>query len=166
MIQIQPVDPRDPDVSALIAQLDEYTQSLYPPESNYLDSVDELKGWRVLVLGAFDCSEAGEPRLLGCGAVKQSGEGTGQRAFTAYGELKRIFVLPEGRGKGVGTALIKALENHLLRHGVRVVRLETGIHQREALALYQRCGYRKRECFGNYQPNPHSIFMEKMLTRD
>ena len=80
-----------------------------------------------------------------------------------YGEIKRVFLLPEFRGHGLSKTLMIALESHLVDQGIRFSRLETGIHQPEALGLYRRLGYIERDVYGDYQPDPLSVFMEKDL---
>ena len=67
------------------------------------------------------------------------------------------------RAQGLSRALMVALEAHLRASGVPLARLETGIHQPEALALYARLGYVRRGPFGAYRPDPLSVFMEKPL---
>jgi putative acetyltransferase len=149
-IIIQPADPASPDVRALIEQLDRYLGGLYPAESNHLLSVDGLRQPHVTFLAAMLDS-----RLVGCGAmVNHHGE---------YAELKRVFVLPQCRGLKIGRLLVAELEARARSAGLAVVRLETGIHQPEALRLFERAGYRRRDPFGDYGPDPLSVFMEKRL---
>jgi putative acetyltransferase len=126
--------------------------ALYPPESNCLDDVAALQKPNVCFLGI---EEAGE--LVACGAAKSMHDGA------PYGEIKRLFVLPPHRGKGHARRLMLALEQSLRERGLRVARLELGISQPEALALYESLGYRVRGPYGAYTTNPHSIFMEKAL---
>ena len=80
-----------------------------------------------------------------------------------YGEIKRMYVDPNARGRGVGRTLIEALESSLLVNGIDVARLETGVRQPEALALYERCGYVRIPPFGEYREDPLSVFLEKRL---
>jgi len=156
MFRIRQVDPGDADVSALIRELDEYQLSIYPAESNHLDSVEQLRQENVFFIGAF----VGE-QLVGTGAVKRFAD---DREEIKYGEIKRMFVRKSHRGKGISRLIVERLEKHLIDQGIRVVRLETGIYQPEALALYQRSGYRKRPSFGDYpKHDPLSVFMEKRL---
>ncbi len=58
---------------------------------------------------------------------------------------------------------MNALENHLIEKRVRLSRLETGRKQPEAIRLYKNLGYKERSPFGEYKPDPLSIFMEKEL---
>jgi putative acetyltransferase len=56
-----------------------------------------------------------------------------------------------------------ALEREAAKHGVTLMRLETGIKQTEAIALYRKHGYVERGPFGAYRLDPLSLFMEKQL---
>ena len=151
-MKIEPIDPADPAARALIDQLDAYQRLLYPPQSNHLDSIEALRLGNVLFVGAF----AG-PSLVGCGAVKTLHDDG------VYGEIKRVFVREDHRGRGVSKAIMRYLERHLVDHGVRVARLETGIRQPEAIGLYERMGYVRCAPFGQYGADPLSVFMEKRL---
>ena len=144
-------NPASPGARQLIEKLDVYLNSLYPAESNYLLSVEELQQPNVTFLTAsFD------GKTVGCGAfVDHNGE---------YAEIKRMFVLPEFRGWKIGWRLLEELESRARSSGLKLARLETGIHQEEALGLYARAGYKRRGGFGDYrQDDPLCIFMEKSL---
>ncbi|WKU04453.1 GNAT family N-acetyltransferase [Micromonospora sp. HUAS LYJ1] len=149
---VEPGDPDDADVAALLLQSEEYSHSLYPAESVHTLPVGELRRSGVRFLVARDAA-GGE--LLGCGAVV--------RVDDTYAELKRMFVHPGARRRGVATVLLTALESWARRAGTPVVRLETGVSQPEAVSLYRRFGYVRRERFGGYPDDPLSIFMEKSL---
>ena len=94
-------------------------------------------------------------RALGCGAFVLGEAG--------QAEMKRVFVAPAARGKGVARLLMEALEREAAQRGVTLMQLETGIKQPEAIALYRKFGYAERGPFGRYQPDPLSLFMEKRL---
>lgn len=79
---------------------------------------------------------------LGCGALRSLGE--------PVVEIKRMYVRPGARGRGVGAAILAELEREAIARGFRVVRLETGPLQPEAVRLYERTGYREIPCFGAY----------------
>ena len=149
-VEVRPFAPADPRARRLVAELDRLQLSLYPAESNHLDPIATLEGDNVTFLAAFVAGE-----VVGCGAVKRMPGG--------YGEIKRMYVDPGTRGRGVGAALVEALESSLLGHGIDVVRLETGTRQPGALALYERCGYVRRPRFGDYPDDPLSVFYEKRL---
>ena len=150
MIVIARESPRQDDVIALIRQSDALMQSLYPAESNHLVDIDSLAQPHVHLLVARE-----DGRALGCGAFVLGDEG--------QAEMKRVFVAPAARGKGVARAIMAALERDAAGRGVTRMQLETGIKQPEAIALYRKLGYAERGPFGNYQPDPLSLFMEKRL---
>jgi putative acetyltransferase len=152
VMTISPVDPALPAALALIAKLDDLHVELYPAESNHLDGIEILRRPNVLFLGAFVAGD-----LVGCGAVKRVAD-DGE-----YGEIKRVYVQGTHRGRGVAKSIMAALEAHLLDSGVALARLETGIHQPEAIGMYRRLGYRERGPYGGYRPDPLSVFMEKNL---
>jgi putative acetyltransferase len=150
VIAIARESPRQDDVIALIRQSDVLMQSLYPAESNHLVDVESLAAFNVHFLVARE-----RGRALGCGAFVLGEPG--------QAEMKRVFVAPAARGKGVARALMEALERDAAKLGVTLMRLETGIKQPEAIALYRKFGYAERGPFGSYQPDPLSLFMEKRL---
>jgi putative acetyltransferase len=153
---IQPLDPESPGARRLIALSDAYLAALYPPESNHLETVEALLRPNVCFIGGHVDDE-----LMACGAVKTLRDADG-----AYGEVKRVFVIEPQRGRGWSKSLMTYLEQHLRQQAVPLVRLETGIHQPEALGLYRRLGYRERAPFGAYRIDPYSVFMEKRLDAD
>lgn len=150
MVQVHSASPFTPEAEALINASNSLMHSLYPAESNHLDGAETLAQEHVCFAVATH-----EGKTLGCGAVKR---------LDGYGEIKRLFVHPEARGLGVARAVMQFLESHLLSHGVSIARLEVGIHQPEALALYKNLGYRERAPFGDYQLDPLSLFFEKDLS--
>jgi GNAT superfamily N-acetyltransferase len=95
---------------------------------------------------------------LGCGALRHLG---GDEA-----ELKRMYVVPEARGRGVSKVLLAGLEEAALERGWRTLRLETGPRQPEAIGLYERAGYRPIGAFGAYigaTDADDSLFYERTL---
>ena len=147
--RLAPLDPAHPEAQALMALSEAYMGALYPSESNHFEPAASLRPPH----GAFWGCWVGD-QLVGCGGVKH---------HDGYGEIKRLFVLDSARGRGVARQLMAQLEAGLVERGVTLARLETGIHQPEALALYRRLGYRERGPFGDYAPDPLSAFFEKGL---
>jgi len=80
-------------------------------------------------------------------------------------ELKRMYVLPAARGRGLGHAVLEALEGEAERLGYRAIVLETGDRQAEALGLYRSSGYAPIPCYGIYATRELSICFEKVLER-
>jgi putative acetyltransferase len=151
-VAVRPCDPVSPAALALLQASDAYFGALYPAESNHLVDPAALQQSGTLFVGAY----LGE-RLLGCGAVRILADDG------RYGEIKRLFVPHAHRGRGAAKAIMDYLERHLVDQGIAHARLETGIHQPEAIGLYHRLGYRQRPAFGAYRPDPLSLFMEKRL---
>ena len=142
--------PDQPEVVALIDELDAYQKPLYPPESHYGIDIDALMQSHV----SFAVARTSEGLAVGCGAVV---------ANDGWGELKRMFVRPSLRGRGIAQRIIAFLEASARQRGLALMRLETGVSQPQALALYERAGYLRRGPFGQYGPDPLSVFMEKRL---
>ncbi|MEY4683747.1 MAG: hypothetical protein RLZ25_206 [Pseudomonadota bacterium] len=92
------LDPYSPVALKLLEASDAYLGALYPPESNHLSNPDDLDQPHVRFMGY----EEGL-KIVGCGAVKTLEDSTGQ-----YGEIKRVFVLMEFRGRGISKALMNA----------------------------------------------------------
>ncbi len=156
-IVIRAESPDQPDIRAMLAELDTYLAALYPPDHNHILDVTALLSPQVHFLVARRAGDA-----VGCGAVRVM-PAERDTAGQAYGEIKRMFVRSGLRGQGIAQALLQALEQHLRGAGIALATLETGDHQPEALRLYERNGYAKRSAFGGYAGNGTSVFYEKRL---
>ncbi|NSX53980.1 GNAT family N-acetyltransferase [Parasulfitobacter algicola] len=84
-------------------------------------------------------------------------------AYETYGEIKRLYVDPTGRGLGIAKTLMAALETHAKDASLDQIKLETGDKLAAAVALYGRLGYKICGPFGDYSEHPASLFMEKSL---
>ena len=150
-MQITRESPNQPDVIALIEALDVYQSSLYPAESCFFLDINTLTQPNVLFVVVRDAPDA---PAIGCGAVVLMGD---------YGEVKRMYVHPAQRGRGLAKAIMTAIETEAARVYCPCLRLETGIHQHEAIALYERSGFTRCGRYGDYPDDPLSVFMEKQL---
>lgn len=149
-VTIKKEPPRQPEIIDLLRQSDLYAQSLYPAESNHLVDLETLETPAVSFFVARH-----EGAIVGCCALVEAGDGTG--------EIKRMFVDPKARGLKIGRRLLERVEVQARDLGLAAIRLETGIHQPEAIGLYRSAGYADIEPFGSYLPDPLSLFMEKAL---
>lgn len=149
--------PDQPEVVALLADLDRYLATLYPPEANYIMDVSELLAADVVFLVA----RAGE-QAVGTGAARTMPAESATDGH-AYGEIKRMYVDPAYRGERLGGRLLAAVEDQLRARGLHLATLETGHTQFEAVRLYERAGYTERGPFGQYPDNGLSVFYEKAL---
>lgn len=145
--------PRQAGVIRLLELSNAYAASLYPSESNHMIPLDELEQANV----SFFVARSGDT-ILGCAALIDQGDGGG--------EIKRMFVDEGARGLKLGKHLLEALEQRAIQRGISIIRLETGIYQPEAIGLYHKAGYLQIPPFGDYQPDPLSLFMEKRLVRE
>jgi putative acetyltransferase len=142
--------PDQPDVHALIGELDAYLYALYPADSVYALDIAALLHPDV----RFAVARDGAGTALGCGAVVVTPE---------YGEIKRVYVRPQARGQGLARRLMETLEAAASQNGCRTLVLETGPTQPEALALYERMGFQYCGPFGDYPEAPLSVFMQKRV---
>lgn len=142
-------DPAESSVRVLIEELDQYMIPLYPAESNHLLDIETLRQPQM----RFFSAQVGDD-VMGCGGCWLHGD---------YAEIKRVYVSPKARGLGLAKSLMDHIENEALAAGICIARLETGIHQPEAIGLYRRLGYVERGPFGDYADDPNSVFMEKRL---
>jgi putative acetyltransferase len=142
--------PDSADAVGLITELEAHLEPLYPRESRHGYSVEKLLAHDVAF---FVLRADGTP--AGCGGIQLFG--------SAYGELKRMFVRPRFRGSGFGKLLLEHLADHARARGVGLLRLETGIHQTEAIRLYERMGFQRIPPFGAYVEDPLSLFYEKRI---
>jgi putative acetyltransferase len=142
--------PDSPDATALIMELDDILQANYPPESRHGYSIDKLlaEGIAFFVLRSDGIPAA-------CGGIKRIGG--------EYGELKRMYVRPQFRGKGFGKQMVAYLTDYCHKQGLPLARLETGIYQQEAIKLYEGMGFRRIPPFGSYTDDPVSLCYEKTL---
>jgi GNAT superfamily N-acetyltransferase len=105
--------------------------------------------------GAFLVAWSDE-RPAACGAIRSLDPKTG--------EIKRMYVEPGARGKGLGRAVLQALEEEARRLGLVRLVLETGMRQHTAIALYERAGFARIPPFGDYAKSPLSVCLEKELS--
>lgn len=140
--------PDTPDAIRLIEELETELAGKYPSESRHGYSIEKLLKQNV----AFFVTRLNGV-AAGCGGIQLFGK--------EYGELKRMFVNPSFRGKGLAKLMLDHLANYAKENGVHLLRLETGIYQRDAIALYENWGFTRIPPFGEYKPDPLALFYEK-----
>lgn len=142
--------PDQPEIIALIEALDAYQIPLYPAESHHGIDINALASANT----GFAVARSSDGQAVACGALV---------VHPTYAELKRMFTQPASRGQGLAGRILAVLEEEARRRGCMRVILETGYLQHEALSFYERNGYQRRGPFGDYQDDPNSVFMEKLL---
>lgn len=105
--------------------------------------------------GVFLVLRDDDGSAVGCGGIA--------RFDDARGEVKRMYVVPEARGRGLGRRLLAELETQARALGYTSVVLETGDRQEAALALYRRAGFVRRPCWPPYDTRALSLCFEKEL---
>ncbi len=148
---ITPARPDSSEAMALIAELDAVLDQLYPAESRHGFSVEKLLAEQVAFFVGYY-----EQQPAACGGIKLFARD--------FGEIKRMYVRPQFRGLGLAKAILQELTEYAHHQGVCVLRLETGIHQTAAIALYERMGFVATGPFPPYHPDPLSLFYEKRLS--
>lgn len=151
-MNIRRVGLDSPEAQALIGALNDELSRQYPDEDKtyFRLAADEVAAGNGAFLIAFRSGQA-----IACGAVRRVDERTG--------EIKRMYVRPEERGRRIGRAIVAALEAEARALGITRLVLETGIRQSAALSLYERAGFSRTPAFGEYVGSPLSICMAKEL---
>jgi putative acetyltransferase len=153
-ITIEQTVEATPEVRDLIRELNDVLGAAYEEHQQHGLSIEQLFEPNVRFFVA---------RLDGlavrCGGVT---------LFDDYAEVKRTYTRPAARGRGVGKALLRRIEDEARAAGKIVLRLETGIRQQEANRLYKGIGFQQRGPFGAYAAMPArnietSLFFEKVL---
>jgi len=152
-ISVQPGDPRgEPAISLMRELMDEEAIRYADLGADTFDSFrpeDVLSAHGAFVIACLD----GHP--VGCGALRPIDPDAA--------EINRMYVSPAVRRRGVGRALLADLERRAAGFGCRVIRLETGDRQPEAMALYEGAGFHRTTPFGSHAGDPISVFFEKAL---
>jgi putative acetyltransferase len=143
--------PNSQDAQSLIRQLDEDLRRRYPAlrKTHGLHPQDLVDPNFTFVIARIDGTAAG------CGALRG--------LEPEIGEVKRMFVLPDFRGRGIARRILEVLESRARELQYTSVCLETGIGQPEAIGLYKSAGYYEIAGFGEYVGNPFSVCFEKRL---
>ena len=169
-ISLAPILGTEADHLLLLS--DEYMASLYPAQSNHLVSSESLRTDDACFIGAFQrgrdgsgegvthqkplAVKASDTRCVACVAARFY-------RTAGYAEIKRLYVDMFWRGSGLAKRLMARIEAEIVEQGIQIARLEMGVHQPEADALYRSLGYREIPPFGDYLLDPLSQFLEKAL---
>ncbi|MEO8041798.1 MAG: GNAT family N-acetyltransferase [Acidobacteriota bacterium] len=140
----------DPDFRRLVTQLDEFLAEVDGEEHAYYSQFNGLDGIPYAVV-AYDNDDA-----VGCGAFRPHSP--------VIAEVKRMFVLPEHRGKQIGAMVLDELESWARELGYADCVLETGLKQQAAITLYTRSGYEFIPNYGQYAGIGNSVCMKKNIS--
>lgn len=151
---IERISAATPEIEQLLTELDRELTVGYDPDQHHALSLPELFQPHIRFYIARTDGTA-----VGCGGVA---------LFADFAEVKRMYTRPQARGQGVATGIMHRLEAETRAASLPALRLETGVYQNEALAFYERMGFRRIGPFGVYRTKPPhtielSIFYEKPL---
>ena len=140
--------------TGLLDELDAELLDRYPGEPIFGIDPAELRT-EFLASGGYFVLASHDGRPVGCGAIRPLDARTV--------EIKRMFVRPVFRRRGIARSILDALEAEARRRGYTRSVLETAARQPEAIALYRRRGYVPIEAFGPYAGNPRALCFGKAL---
>lgn len=137
----------NPDFIALVRELDQYLAGVNGDAHGFFAQFNKIDMLKHTVVAYID------DVAVGCGAFKAFDD--------TAAEIKRMFVKPAHRGKGVASAILKELETWAAEEGFSACVLETGSHMPDAVALYAARGYGVTAKYGQYVDSELSVCMRK-----
>lgn len=154
-LRIAPEPPVSTDGRALIAESQRLLEAVFPADGIFTLTAEEMAaGADVFLIARLG------PLAVGCIGLVSGTDAAGR-----FAEVKRLFLRPAARGRGVGRALMAAFEAEARARDLTFARIETGPGLDDALGLYRTLGYRETGPFGSYEDHPSSIFLGKRLIR-
>ncbi len=150
MLKLLRTDHKDDNFISLTRELDEELKQLYGNYQKKFDAQNKLDK-TVKVILAYDADTA-----VGCGALRPM-------SGSEMVEIKRMFVQPSFRGRGISKIILAELEALAKEIGYKNIKLETGKNQPAAIGLYLKTGYSITAPYGEYKFIDEAICMEKIL---
>jgi len=152
MIKLLRTDSGNPELSELIKLLDAVLRESDGDEHAFYSQYNKLENIQNFVIAYLNEIPAG------CGAIKKNSDNTA--------EIKRMYVKPEFRGKGIAKNILKELEMWAYELNYSECILETGKKQSDAVGLYKREGYKVIPNYGQYAGVELSVCMKKILNSE
>ena len=149
MIHVLRTDSNHPDFVALVAQLDAYLAKTDGEEHAFYHQFNKIDQLKQVVL-VYENDQA-----IACGAIKEFDNDAM--------EVKRMYTVPNGRGKGAATQVLAELESWASELGYSKCVLETGKRQAEAIGLYKKNNYIPIPNYGQYEGMDNSVCFEKAM---
>jgi len=150
-IRLEAADPVGDEAAQLLRQMRPEALSRY---GDVLDASTPLTNEPPVARSAFLIARL-EGRPVGCAALRP--------LDAEVGEVKRMYVMPPVRRRGIARLLLAELEAQAAVFGFRTLRLETGNRQPEAIGLYESSGFRRIAPYGSHVEDPLSICFEKNI---
>lgn len=149
MYTLKRTNSEDLDFQKLVAELDKDLAIRDGEEHGFYAQFNKIAAIKYVVV----IYEQGNP--VGCGAIKEYQPN--------IMEIKRMYVLPDKRGRGIASIVLKELEKWAKELGYQRCILETGLKQPEAIALYQKNDFQIIKNYGQYEGVENSVCFEKVL---
>ena len=150
MIHFLKTNSQAPDFIQLVKALDAELETRDGEEHAFYAQFNGIESLQHAIV-AYDAKE----QAVGCGAIK---------AWQSdIAEVKRMYVPPSHRGQGIASQLLQELEKWASELSFQKCVLETGKRQPEAIALYQKNGYRVIPNYGQYEGVENSVCFEKRV---
>ncbi len=150
MLHLKRTNNQDPDFRYLIPLLDKDLRSRYHDLQNTYDQHNVIVNVDTVIIAYAD------EQPVGCGCFKKFDDSSV--------EMKRMYVVPDHRRKGISSAILNELELWAKENGFQRAVLETGNLQEEAIALYEKLGYQVIPNYPPYESMDSSICMAKQLS--
>lgn len=149
MIILTRTDSSNKDFISLVKNLDADLAIRDGSEHSFYAQFNKIDKIRYVVIAYED------NKPVSCGAIKEF--------EPKIMEVKRMYTLPEYRGKGIAGKVLSELEKWATELSCKKCVLETGKRQPEAIALYTRCGYNIIPNYGQYAGKENSVCFEKEI---
>ncbi len=149
MVTLKKSNSKDPDFIGMVKLLDADLRARDGEDHDFYAQFNGIEDLELVIL-AYK-----EHTPIGCGALK--------RYNNNCMEIKRMFVTPKERGKGIASMILKTMENWAANNNFSSCILETGLRQPEAIALYKKNNYLPQPNYGPYKEIPNSVCFIKKL---
>jgi putative acetyltransferase len=149
MITISRTDSDNPDFQKLTRELDIELCKIYNTRPEDFEEYNRITNLKTVLL-VYDNGHA-----VACGCFKEFDKSTV--------ELKRMYVIPAFRGRGIASAMVAELETWAQETGHRAAILETGKKQSEAISMYHKSGYSRIPAYSKETESENSVCMKKQL---
>jgi GNAT superfamily N-acetyltransferase len=149
MIRLIRTNSENPLFINLVRDLDIELALVDGEDHSFYSQFNKIDKIRYVVVALED------EKPVGCGAIKEFAKDTM--------EVKRMYVIPEKRNKGLASEVLKELENWALELSYNKCILETGKRQPEAISLYKKNGYSNIPNYGQYSGVENSVCFQKVL---
>lgn len=145
-------DLSGPEIATFLGEHVQQMRSISPPESVHALDLDALRKPEITFWSIRDGDA-----LVGCGAIK--------RLDAGHAEVKSMRTASARKRSGIASLLLEHIITEAKHRGFARLSLETGAEEffLPARKLYEKFGFDYCEPFGDYKPDPHSVFMTRKL---